>query len=92
MTTRIRVKDLENRVNLLNRIAGFDPDTITNETKDAYCLDWAYGGVKLAQYTGNTGERDPISMGFVTKKECYRLINAYINGYEAAIKAGKNDQ
>jgi len=36
-----------------------------------YLLDWAYGGVKLSRMSskdGCTGQSDPISMGFSTKK------------------------
>jgi len=72
-------KDLEAAVESLNESAGLvkNPEY---STKDAYVLDWAYGGVELHQYIGKNGAiRDVFRCGHVPKKELFGLINAFMS-------------
>ena len=48
-----------------------------------YCLDGAYGGWKLVRTMNDGGGIDEITYGFVSKRELYDLINAYIKGVES---------
>ena len=76
---RITQKDLEAKVNRLNLIAGFDNPPYS--TIGAYCLDWAYGGVKLEKWCNQHGAvHDIFNQGFMTKRELYNLMSAYENG------------
>lgn len=93
MTTRTTQKDLDCLVNHLNRITGNNPkawQTVNGRNLaniGTYVLNGAYGGWKLAQITNEGGgERNPISMGYVSKKECYYAIHAYISGIEDCIR------
>ena len=76
---RITKKDLENVVSRLNKIAGFDSPEYS--TVGSYCLDWAYGGVKLDRYTNTSGGvMSAINSGFVPKRDLYYRMQAYMNG------------
>ena len=76
---RITQKDLESKVARLNRIAGFDNPPYS--TIGAYCLDYAYGGVKLEKWCNrHGGVHDIFNQGFMTKRELYNLMSAYENG------------
>lgn len=77
------MKDLEGLVNRLNVITGNNPKMRAVGT---YLLDGAYGGWKLAQTVNEGGgERNVLSIGYVSKKECYYAIHAYIRGIEDCI-------
>ena len=87
---RVTKKQLESKIEYLNKVAG-TPETGFRLLKDGtwrsnpnhYYLQGAYGGWKLEQTCGNHGgANDPISMGFVSKRECYELVAAYIRGIE----------
>lgn len=89
MTYRITNKDLYNKLDAINRQAGFDPD---NQdlfgVPNAYCLDFAYGGVRLAQYTNPAGgERDILPRG--SKRECFDMMSAFYAGMIAQEKLNK---
>ena len=76
---RITQKMLEKRVDYLNKITGFE--NAEYSTIGSYCLDYAYGGVNLNQYTNEHGAvKAPFSCGFTTKHNLFDLINAYIAG------------
>ena len=76
---RITQRDLENKVRRLNRTAGFDNPPYS--TIGSYCLDYAYGGVKLEKYcTEGGGVHDIFNQGFMTKRKLYNLMSAYENG------------
>jgi hypothetical protein len=87
---RVTKKQLESKIEYLNKVAG-TPETGHRQLEDGtwrsnpnhYYLQGAYGGWKLEQKcnTGG-GANDPISMGFVSKRECYELVAAYIRGIE----------
>ena len=76
---RITEKMLSNKVEQLNKIAGFE--NAEYSTVGVYTLDFAYGGVDLHQYVNEHGGiREIFYVGHVTKRELYNLINAYISG------------
>lgn len=67
-------------------MAGFG-DAPKYSTVGAYCLDYAYGGVKLAQWVSEGGGQRDITCGFNPKRETYYAMLAYCNGMEDARKA-----
>ena len=79
---RITQKDLENKLNRINRIAGFENSGYS--TIGAYCLDYAYGGVSLHQYANeHGGVNDVFRVGHVPKRHLYNLMCAYECGMGA---------
>ncbi len=87
---KVTQRDLDQAVNVLNRTAKtpLEPYTTIDgkftPNANNYHLDSAYGGVKLVQMmpTGS-GVRDVFRCGYVTKRELYRLVNAYALGIES---------
>ena len=76
---KITEKRLRMRLDSLNKRAGFDNPPYS--TIGAYCLDYAYGGVQLQQYSSEGGAvRDIFRNGFMPKRELYNLICAYETG------------
>lgn len=69
----------------INQSAGFDNPAYS--TPGAYCLDYAYGGVKLEQYANDKGGVRSITSGFDTKRNTYNLMHAYLMGMEANQRA-----
>ena len=88
MTNRITQKRLETLVANLNRETGNPTTPYTRDDSGnlranvgAYVTDYAYGGVKLAQMMNEAGgQRDVLHSGYVTKRELYDLIHAYMAG------------
>ncbi len=79
---RITQRDLETKLNRINKIAGFDNPEYS--TIGAYCLSYAYGGVSLEKYTNlHGGVTDIFNVGHVPKKELYHLMSAYEAGLTA---------
>lgn len=78
MTQRITNAHLYRVLDMINRQAGFDPETVDIYTQGAYGFDMAYGGVKLIRYTGNSGESDVLPRG--TKRECFDMMHAFYAG------------
>ena len=71
MTTRITNRDLQNLVDDLNRVT---------KKRNAYLLDYAYGGVKLAKTVPpSTGQTNISSGGYGTKKELYYSMLLTLN-------------
>jgi len=94
MTYRITVKDLENGIDRLNRIAGTPATPYTKTAKGKfkanagnYHLSGAYGGYQVMQMVKSGGCSCPIGAGHVPKRECYETLHAYINGFEASKEA-----
>lgn len=89
---RINKQDLDNVVERINITLGMSLEPYTKQSDGSYKpnsgnyhLDWAYGGVSLAQMSsteGCTGTRDIIS-GFGTKSELYYKMHAFLKGIEA---------
>jgi hypothetical protein len=92
MTQRITEKDLQGRIDWLNKLTNNPPDPYTTQ-KDLhvtpnpgnYHLDSAYGGHGLAQMSEGGGVRKVIG-GFYPKKELMALLNAYIDGIQEGIR------
>jgi hypothetical protein len=78
---RITQAHLEGVLKRINRTAGFG-DNPKYSTIGAYCLDYAYGGVRLAQWVSEGGGERDITCGFGTKRETYYNMLAYCNGLE----------
>lgn len=84
--SRVTEKDLVSLVKRLNQVSGnpVESHTIVDGKYIAnvghYCLDFAYGKVKLVQQcTDGGGCRDVTSRG--TKPEVYREIHRFMDGY-----------
>jgi len=79
---RITEKMLSNKVEQLNKIAGFE--NAEYSTVGVYTLDYAYGGVALHKYVNEHGGiSDIFNNGHMPKRELYNLINSYISGLTA---------
>lgn len=78
---RITEKMLQARVDYLNKIKGFTPETVKYNTIGAFILDYAYGGVSLEQVlTDGGGVSDVFNAGHVPKRELWSRLNAFIAG------------
>lgn len=87
---RVTLKHLESQVKRLNEITGSPIETwIRVDGKNIsqlgnYHLDGAYGGWKLSRIVNKSGAIEDITRtGFVSKKELYHLISAYMDGIES---------
>lgn len=95
---RYTMRDLEGLVDRLNREVGAEPKPYRDATEEekaagfygvgnigTYYLEGAYGGHKLVQITNyGGGVRDVLGTGYVSKRELYRAISAYLDGIDAA--------
>jgi len=95
---RYTMRDLEGLVDRLNREVGAEPKAHRDATEaekaagfalvsnvGTYYLMGAYGGTKLVQITNyGGGVRDVLGTGYVSKRELYRAISAYLDGIDAA--------
>jgi hypothetical protein len=98
MGYRYTMRDLEGLVDRLNRTTGAESEPYRDATeaeKEAgfggvgnigtYYLMGAYGGHKLVQITNyGGGVRDVLGTGYVSKRELYRAVSAYLDGIDAA--------
>jgi len=98
MGYRYTMRDLEGLVDRLNREVGAEPKPYRDATEaekaagfhgvgnvGTYHLMGAYGGQKLVQITNyGGGVRDVLGTGYVSKRELYRAISAYLDGIDAA--------
>ena len=87
---RITEKQLESLVTLINEITGspLEPysraaDGKLNANIGNYHLSHAYGGVNVHRMVNHGGGINcPINHGYVTKRELYNAMHAYIRGLE----------
>lgn len=80
---RITKRDLNNLVDRINQVAGTPTFPVLGTAWQVgnYCLEWAYGGVKLAQITGLSGStRDISQSGFTTKKQLHAELRSFLSG------------
>lgn len=89
---RITQKNLETSVAMLNRITGSPQETYTRvdgkyrANIGNYHLDGAYGGWKLVRIVSEGGGiTDVLHCGFVSKRELFNLMGAYIAGLDAKV-------
>lgn len=92
MSQRITQADLVNTVNRINQAAGTPAEPYTEidgkftPNANCYHLAGAYGGVKMEQMSpklGCTGTSDALGTGFVTKRELYVAMHAFLKGLES---------
>jgi len=89
---RITIKDLENGIARLNRLAGTPETPYTKHANGKwtpnpgnYHLSGAYSGYQVMQMVNEgSGASCPIGAGHVPKRECYETLHAFINGFEAS--------
>jgi len=87
MKPRITGKNLQDRVDWLNELTGNPIEPYQGRPQQYktnignYHLDWAYGGIGLAQMVEGGGVTKIIG-GFYPKREFLGLLNAYIDGIE----------
>ena len=80
---RITESQLQSVVDRLNRITGSPMAPYVNGKAQIgnYHLSHAYGGVCLHRmHNESGGVSSPLSIGHVTKRELYGLMQAYISG------------
>lgn len=82
---KIIMQDLEVTVARINRIMGIAEPKWNNP--GTYVLDGAYGGWKLARIENVHGGQSDITDGYVSKRELYNLMHAYIRGLEDRSRA-----
>ena len=86
---RITMANLEYQVNRINELTN-SPLEYSDKTASHfkanighYCLNGAYGGLKLARITNESGGQTDIStIGYASKRELYNFMQAYISGLE----------
>jgi hypothetical protein len=87
--TKSDIDGVVKRLNILTK-ASLEPYTRAEDGKfhsniGTYYVGGAYGGWKLERIVSDSGAcSDPLRLGYVTKKELYNLIWAYIHGIEEA--------
>ena len=85
MSTRITEKDLKYLVERINEITD-QPTTPYSETAKGanignYHLEFAYGGVRLAQIVNEGGGITcPLGLSYLTKRELSYRLTAFIRG------------
>lgn len=91
MSNRVTEKQLQAIVDRINRMMGTPMATYTKDAEGRYRanvgnyhLDFAYGGVKLAQIASDGGgTHDVLRIGYVTKRELESALFSFIAGIEA---------
>ena len=89
---RITEKDLKECVSITNRLTGMAQDPYYRDEQGdfktnpgTYVLDSAYGGHKLCRMSmtpDRTGQSDISRTGYVSKRELYNWLCAFIAGLE----------
>jgi hypothetical protein len=89
---RVTEKELEGIVARINRITGNPEISYTKnhegkliQNSGNYHLSWAYGGVTLYQLL-ESGSRDVLRCGYVSKRELRALLYAFIDGISTELK------
>ena len=87
MADRITKEMLERRVSIINEMTGSPSEAITdrNWNVGSYCLSGAYGGHALERIVSEGGGVTSIfNCGYVSKRELFNLMGAFIEGFRAA--------
>jgi hypothetical protein len=87
----ITMANLRAVVARINRTAG-TPEAEYTKGEDGICranvgnyhLDGAYGGYKLCQMVNDGGGVRDVTSGYVSKRELYNLMQAFLSGIESA--------
>lgn len=94
MTNRVTKLDLYNMLSRINEKAGFsDSDKLWNQvngqnvsTVGMYCLNGAYGGWQMARISNESGGQSTVTHGFVSKRELYNIMRAFLAGMDTQSK------
>jgi len=88
--TKVQLEMLCERINTVTN----SPQTPYTSTDSSfkpnagnYHLSGAYGGWKLERMSltnGSTGTTDPLSTGYVSKRELYNHLHSFLRGLDAA--------
>ena len=86
----ITQSDLNQIVKVLNNTVGAPAAAWINGIAQInhHFIDYAYGGQCLMKIANTGGGCNPVLPGFVSKRELYTKINAYIDGYRAGQENG----
>ena len=77
---KITKRDLDETVARINRIMGItDPKW---NIVGSYVLEGAYSGWKLARIENVHGGQSDITSGYISKRELYNQMHAFIRGLE----------
>ena len=90
MQRRITLTDLNLMCNRLNQRTGAPREPYSKQDDGTYKanpgnhhIDSAYGGLQLVRMTNTAGGvSDVLYSGYVSKRELYSLIHAYLKGLE----------
>ena len=85
---RITLDDLSALVRVLNAVTGNNQEPYGKDDGGkfkahvgTYLIEHAYGGCQLAQIVSSGGgARNPLNMGFVSKRECHRMVGSFLSG------------
>jgi len=88
--TRIKESDLNSKIRLINELTGSPvepyltgPDGRCKAQAGSYYLAGAYGGWKMERICGDGhGSMDPLNTGYVSKRDLYNQLAAFIRGLE----------
>ncbi len=85
---RVNKADLEALLLNLNKLTNSPTEFMTDGKMNVghYCLDWAYGGVKLERLTSTGGSCYTVINGYGTKRELYEKMCIYIDGIKAKLE------
>lgn len=88
--TKAQLEAVVERINRLTNspLSSYTIDSAGKYTANIgnYHLDWAYGGVKLVRMQSEGGGiSDVLHAGYCSKRECYQLMHAFINGVEVSL-------
>lgn len=90
--SRITEAQLKHLVSIINRLTGNVDEPYTDRKANIgnYHLSYAYGGVCLHQMVNEGGGIRTVLMdGYVTKRELYDAMSAFIDGLEAGKQLSK---
>jgi hypothetical protein len=87
---RIGIKDLEAKVDYLNRLTDSPLEPYTRDgdrfrsNPDHYQIGQAYGGVELQRIFNEGGAvSTPLNTGHIPKRQLAEILSAFINGIES---------
>ncbi len=94
---RITRANLDGQIRIINRLLGTPEEPYTKGEDGKYHanignihLEGAYGGWKASRMVGESGGTQCVTHGYVSKRELYSQLSAFIRGIEAAQAGEKN--
>ena len=91
MTDRINQSDLQAVVNRINRATGNNLEAVTRgddgkitRNIGTYIIDAGRGGYQLQRITSDAGSVRNITIGYISKRELYYQMQAFLAGIEAS--------